>query len=137
MPKPLSYPAFAFRLLLLAGAVGLLAGLGTYRWAPAAYTPALGSVAFATGLALVVYRIASGGLLKAPVQFVGAVMGGMALKVLGSLGCVAVVVYAYRPVAVPLVVVYFSAHVVFTAFEVWALLNNLRANSKTGPVAHT
>jgi hypothetical protein len=131
MPTSLTYPAFLVRLT---GVAGVLAGVSYFllqATAPQAVGVALLALGVSWLVTALVFRISSGGLQGTATQFMGGILGGMGLKVICSLGLVAVLALRYKPLLVPVLLVYFSGHVVFTSFEVWALLNNLRANQKT------
>ena len=64
--------------------------------------------------------------------FMGAIMVGMLIKMLIGLTSVLIVALSFRPVVREYVTVFFLSYFIFTAFEVYALMRNLRAENQ-GP----
>jgi hypothetical protein len=64
--------------------------------------------------------------------FMGAIMVGMLIKMLIGLTSVLIVALSFRPVVREYVAVFFLSYFVFTAFEVYALMRNLRSENQ-GP----
>lgn len=133
----ITFRAFALRLLGLLGLLAVPAWLILQYNQPESLGIGVGSLVFGAALTLAGFSITQPGLLKPAIQFMNALLGAMGLKMLVSIAFVTTMALLQRAHVVPLVICYFSGYLVFTGFEVWALLNNLRANSKAGGSAGT
>ena len=87
-------------------------------------------VAMVSGM--IAYLVVKNKLQAAGKQFMGAIMLGMLVKMAIGLTSVLIVALSFRPVVDEYVTVFFIGYFVFTAFEVYALMRNLRAENQ-GP----
>jgi hypothetical protein len=110
--------------------------LSAVTWAAqstdAAYTrTAVAGAGLAALLTLGAYGLANRSLRAAPGKFVSGVMGALGLKMAVALVVMIAVAVLAKAHLKPFALSFFAGYVPFTAFEVWALMRNLRAVSKT------
>jgi hypothetical protein len=86
--------------------------------------------------AIIAYAILSNGMATRIQLFTAYIMGGMLAKTAVGLLTVFVVALKFKDFALEYVLSYFFCHILFTAFEVYALMRNLRPNSKKGTEQH-
>lgn len=65
-------------------------------------------------------------------KFMGAIMFGMLIKMALGLSSVLIVALSFREIVKEYVAIFFISYFIFTAFEVYALMRNLRAENQ-GP----
>lgn len=95
--------------------------------------PVYGGIGLAALLTLAAYGLANRSLQAAPGKFVSGVMGALGFKMAVAMVVLVLVALLNKTLLKPLALSFFAAYVPYTAFEVWALLRNLRAVSKTPP----
>lgn len=104
-----------------------LFGMKTESGEPQYSTVASGAAVIVSWLTgLVAYLIIYRALKKETKKFVGALFGGMLGKLLIGMLAVLLVAYFDRQVTNEFVIVFFTGYFLFTAFEVYALMRNLR-----------
>jgi uncharacterized membrane protein len=102
---------------------GMKTESGDPQYSPVASGAAV-IVSWLTGL--VAYLIINRSLKKETKKFVGALFGGMLGKLLIGMLAVILVAFFDRRVINEFVIVFFTGYFLFTAFEVYALMRNLR-----------
>jgi len=90
-----------------------------------------GGAFFSAALSLICYLLNYAGLMGSNQLFLQRIMGTMMAKLLLSLAFVLYVVYIHKVNIQSFIVVYFISYFLFTGFEVYALLNNLRPSKKS------
>jgi len=120
---------FALHAALVVLTLGALGGL--HAATGLLHHPALtlAGVAFSGLLTAAAYLMARMGLDKPGAQFLNVLMGAMMLKLLANIAIILVIVLVVKTDLLGLVLTYFFAYFLFTGFEVFALLSNLRPNS--------
>ncbi len=126
----LSFRSFLVYFLIAVGALAALSGWLLSRLHPPAVLPALLGLGLVAMLTLWAYSRSQQALQAAPGKFVTAVLGSMGIKMLGCLGAVIAVGVWNADMVKAFTIVLMGSYFVLTAFEVWALLRNLRALSK-------
>lgn len=96
---------------------------GEPRYSPGASAAGI-VVSWLTGL--VAYLIINRALKKETKRFVAALFGGMLGKLIIGMLAVLLVAYFDRRIINEFVIVFFTGYFLFTAFEVYALMRNLR-----------
>jgi hypothetical protein len=116
----------------------LLAVTGSAAWVAERSAPG-GSVlvpkfwvifGFLAGLTMIAYVLSRIGIRKGPEFSVYAVMGGIVLKLIFSMVFVLVYVINNKVDNIKFAVNFFSLYFLFTGFEIYALLTNLRTQNK-------
>ncbi|MFK7969412.1 MAG: hypothetical protein AB8F95_03545 [Bacteroidia bacterium] len=125
------------KYILLSLVIGLLLiGLGvvltTYVWTDYDTVAISAAVLVSLVAGILAYVMVRSRLHADGKQFMGAIMVGMLIKMAIGLSSVLVVALSFRPVVKEYVTVFFIAYFIFTAFEVYALMRNLRAENQ-GP----
>jgi hypothetical protein len=82
------------------------------------------------GLIVLTYFIASKGLKNKAQDFHIYYMGSMAIRFLISVFYLFLIVYFYLDQAMVIVINFFLLYFVYTSFEIYSLLSNLRAENK-------
>lgn len=115
-----------FQLLILA----VICGLGWWIVQPlygqTAAILCLVAAGLAGGAGIVAYLITLRGIEKRVALFMNFLMGGMLAKLFVGIVTVSLVAIKLREFAVPFVLTYFFSYILFTSFEVYALMRNLR-----------
>lgn len=75
---------------------------------------------------IIAYAITRGGVRKRIAAFTQYLMGGMLAKLFIGIITVSIVAIKIRDLALPFVLTYFLSYILFTSFEVYALMRNLR-----------
>jgi hypothetical protein len=86
----------------------------------------IGSVVWASTLTALAFMISARGLHGSPGQFSNAVLGGMMIKLLFSLGFITLVLFLSTVERKSFIASYFTAFFLLSGFEVYSLMNNLR-----------
>ncbi|WP_423146961.1 hypothetical protein [Rubrolithibacter danxiaensis] len=82
-------------------------------------------------ITLIVYMVASVGIKKGGEISVYSVLGSIVVKLLFSMAFILVYLLKFSVNSVYFIVEFFSLYFLFTAFEVYCLLRNLRHQNKT------
>lgn len=123
------------RFLLFQVALAVVLAIGSWLlidgWLPA---PALTFVFVALGISaaasIAAFVITYNGIEKAIRSFSTYLIGGMVAKLLIGIFSISIVALRFRDFAEVFVLSYFFFYLVFTSFEVFALMRNLRPNLK-------
>jgi hypothetical protein len=128
-------PIRKFTLYQLAIALLLLAA----SWYPADTFLPPGSLTFiyiAVGLSalsgILAYAIVYNGLQKSIRMFTSYIIGSMLAKMMIGLASITLIALKFKGFATVYVLTYFFCYFIFTSFEVYTLMRNLRPISKTG-----
>jgi hypothetical protein len=81
---------------------------------------------------IVAYLIVYNGLQKSIRMFTSYIMGSMMAKMMIGLMSITLIALKFKGFATTYVLSYFFCYFIFTSFEVYALMRNLRPISKTG-----
>lgn len=85
---------------------------------------------FLGGLTLVAYIVALLGIRRNPESGILAIMGSIAIKMLFSMAFVLIYSLKHKEKDLVFVLNFFSLYLLFTFFEIYALLRNLRHQNK-------
>jgi hypothetical protein len=86
---------------------------------------------------MVSYAIVAAGIKIRVQRFMSYIMGGMMMKLFVGIASITVVAWKYKENASIYVLTYFVSYIIFTAFEVYTLMRNLRPqNQKGSSISH-
>jgi hypothetical protein len=86
---------------------------------------------FIAGITFIAWLVASAGMRKGGETAVYTILGSVIVKLLFCMGFVLVYLLEFRVNSLDFALQFFSLYLLFTAFEVYCLLRNLRDQIKT------
>lgn len=90
------------------------------------------AVALSAVSSMVSYAIVAAGIRIRIQRFMSYIMGGMMMKLFVGIASITVVAWKYKDYASIYVLTYFVSYIIFTAFEVYTLMRNLRPQNQKG-----
>ena len=124
---------FTQRVLLIAALLMLIAA--TPVWFLLTHVASLaicGAILLSALSSIAAFIIVLRGIEKRIQAFLSYVVGGMMAKMFVGIITITAVVLLWEPLGVAYVLSYFGSYLVFTTFEVYALMRNLRPQFKKG-----
>ncbi|MEM0996977.1 MAG: hypothetical protein AAGN35_07855 [Bacteroidota bacterium] len=119
--------------------LGVVAALMAAAWYPATVFLPPGSLTFiyiaisvAALSGIIAYIIVNNGLKRSIRMFTSYIIGSMLAKMMIGIAIVLLIALKFKGFATVYVLSYFFCYFIFTSFEVYALMRNLRPISKTG-----